>query len=365
MAKKSSPWYWQARNGWYVTLNGKRYCLGLHPDVAKKPEKSKKTGRWNSPPEIDQAYRNLLSTGSAQDAPADDDAVVNVLDDFVVWSRENRAKLTAARYAEICQDFVTASDGGIKFGALNVNRLTSKHVTAWLNQRPSWGSTTKRNAITALIRGFNWAVKNRGLQRNPIAGMEKPEARRRKETVSVEEFEAILKKSSRCFADLLTVSYDSGARPFEIKELEARHCQLDEQRAVIPADEAKGRQRTRVFYFPTERSISTIRRLCGEYPTGPLFRNNKGNKWTSDAVKCTFARLEKTLGRRITHYSFRRTFITRKIIAGVDSHVVATLSGHQSTAMIDKHYSAVAKDHGFLLQQAKRDINPDAGAATS
>src|SRR5207302_1270867 len=38
-------------------------------------------------------------------------------------------------------------------------------------------------------------------------------------------------------------------------------------------------------------------------------------------------------GKRFNHYAFRRTFITRKIIAGVDSHVVAKLSGHQSTAM--------------------------------
>ena len=60
--------------------------------------------------------------------------------------------------------------------------------------------------------------------------------------------------------------------------------------------------------------------------------------------------------KRFNHYAFRRTFITRKIIAGVDSHVVAKLSGHQSTAMIDRHYSAVADDHEFMLRQAERDI---------
>jgi hypothetical protein len=44
------------------------------------------------------------------------------------------------------------------------------------------------------------------------------------------------------FRDLLIASYDSGGRPFEVKELEARHCQFDKQRAVIPKDEAKGRK---------------------------------------------------------------------------------------------------------------------------
>jgi integrase len=64
----------------------------------------------------------------------------------------------------------------------------------------------------------------------------------------------------------------------------------------------------------------------------------------------------KKHGKRIKHYDFRRTWITRKIIAGVDSHVVAKLSGHQSTAMIDRHYSAVANDHEFMLKMAGRDI---------
>ncbi len=83
-------------------------------------------------------------------------------------------------------------------------------------------------------------------------------------------------------------------------------------------------------HFPTDRSVEIVGRLCDERPSGPLFLNNGGNKWTGDAVKCSFARLEKTVGRRIKHCDFRRTFITRKIIAGVDSHVVAKLKGPHS-----------------------------------
>ena len=223
MAKKAAPWYWAARHGWYVLLDGQRHFLGEHPKGAAKPAKSKKTGRWNSPPEIDQAFRNLLSSGSSQHGSADEEPVVNILDDFIIWSQENRSKITASRYEEICQDFVNAKadDNGLKFGQLPISRITSRHITQWLNDRPTWGPTTKRNAITALIRGFNWAVKNRGLDRNPIARMEKPEAKRRKETITPAELEAILGSVTGPFADLLTVSYDSGARPFEVKELEA------------------------------------------------------------------------------------------------------------------------------------------------
>ena len=35
--------------------------------------------------------------------------------------------------------------------------LNPAYVTNWLATHKGWNSTTKRNAITALQRGFNWA----------------------------------------------------------------------------------------------------------------------------------------------------------------------------------------------------------------
>jgi integrase len=426
MARKPSPWYREERDEWCVTIKGIHHRLGGHPEGAPKPQKSKKTGRWNAPQEIEKAFRQLLDSAEEEvvpeTAPTVADDVISVLDDFLVWCRENREAITAKRYEEFCQDFVRATDErGVKLGLLPISKLTSRHVTGWLNGHETWGPTTKRSAITALQRGFNWAVKNRGLERNPIRGMEKPEARRRSDVITPAEFEEVLDLTGdSTFADLLIVSYDSGARPFEVKDLETRHLQLDKQRAIIPADEAKGRRHTRTIYFPTERSMDILRRLASEHPEGPLFRNNLGNRWTGAAVKCRFEDIEiafglkemerqgvaldvseesiaavvKTLlptrkqretgqevpkqkwelrkearqkliasqarkyGTRFNHYAFRRTFITGKIIAGVDSHVVAKLSGHQSTAMIDRHYSAVANDHQFMLQEAMRQIQP-------
>lgn len=360
MARKPSPWWWDDEQGWYVNYEGKRRFLGKQPEGAAKPQKSKKTGRWNAPPEIETAFRKLFSP--IEIAPSGD-TVAEVLDDFITWCKENRALRTALRYEDFCQDFINAGESG-KYGLLAAVSLTGKHVTAWLNAKSSWGATTRKNAITALIRAFNWAVKNRGLPTNPIRGMEKPEAKRRSGVVTPDEFDEALALASPAFRDLLIVSYDCGARPFEIKELERRHIEAEKQRAVIPASEAKGRKATRVFYFPTERSMEVIRRLKEKHPEGALFRNERGNKWTGFAVKCAFARLEKKTGKRLRHYDLRRTFITRKIIAGVDSHVVAKLSGHQSTAMIDRHYSGVANDHEFMLKMAAIDIQPKPNPAS-
>jgi integrase len=417
MAKKPNPWYWEARNLWCVKVAGERHVLGEHPPEAPPPQKSKKTGRWNPPQAILDAYHRFMRGEAPQPQPEGGDTVIAVLDDFVAWASENKARLTAKRYAQFCQGFVRAEVDGIQVGRLPVSKLTGKHVTAWLAGEEGWGPTTKRNGITALQAALNWAVQNRGLERNPIRGMKKPEAKRRSDIISPAEFEEMVALLEGCFRDLLIVSYDSGGRPFEIKEMERRHFQPDLKRAVIPADEAKGRKHTRAIYFPTERSMGIVTRLCQEHPTGPIFLNTRGSKWTGDAVKCRFEDIEidfglaemrrqgveldvseesiaavmKTLaparkqkdgrqvpkktwelrkearqkliaqqarayGKRFNHYAFRRTFITRKIIAGVDSHVVAKLSGHQSTAMIDRHYSQVADDAEFMLKQAERDI---------
>lgn len=427
MARKASPWYREERNEWCVTIKGQHHRLGEHPEGAPRPQKSKKTGRWNAPDEIEKAFRRLIDApgeiAPALSGPEVGDDVVSVLDDFITWCKENREAITTRRYEEFCQDFVRATDErGVKIGTLPVLKLTSRHVTGWLNAHETWGPTTKRSAITALQRGLNWAVKNRGLERNPIKGMDKPEAKRRSDIIAPAEFEEMLALvGDGSFRDLLTVSYDCGARPFEVKDLEKRHFQPDKQRAVIPADEAKGRKHPRAIYFPTERSMEIVGRLCDEHPTGPIFRNNLDNKWTGDAVKCRFEDIEvafglkemerqgikldvseesiaammvtlsptkkrkgtgvevpkeawelrkearlkliaqqtKKYGKRFNHYAFRRTFITGKIIAGVDSHVVAKLSGHQSTAMIDRHYSAIANDHEFMLREAQKQIQPE------
>ena len=241
---------------------------------------------------------------------------------------------------------------------LSVNQISGQHVSHWLSNRTTWGPTTSRNAITVLIRGFNWAVKNRGLTVNPLKGMEKPQGRRRTEIVTAEEFEKLLAAiPDRPFRDLLIVSYDCGARPFELKNLEARHCQLDRNRAVIPASEAKGRKHTRTIYFPTERSMEVMRALVEQYPAGVLFKNRLGNQWTGMAVKCRLEDLDHVLGRRVTHYSLRHSFVTTKLLAGVDSHVVAKLAGHLDTKMLDKVYSHVADDYEFMLREAQKKIN--------
>jgi len=397
MTRPAKPWYWKARKTWCINRKGERINLGPDRDEAFRQ------------------YHQIMAQPDQERHSIQWGAVAAVLDDFLAWTEENRAPKTYTRYRDFIQSFVS------KYGRMEVSDLNPSHVTAWLSSHKGWNATTKRNAITALQRGFNWAVKNRGLARNPIRGMEKPEAKRRTTIITPEEFDEILKHVRDVpFRDLLIVCYDSGSRPQEAKQLEARHLQLDKQRAVIPGEEAK-RGRTRAIYFPTDRSLEILKRLAKKNPTGPLFRNNNGQPWTGFAVKLRFDRVQIAIGlqemakrgitssvtqddiealahrlckdrlnrataktktskksselrsearrrliaqeakqyaKRFRQYDLRHSFVTRKLRAGVDSHVVAALVGHKDTKMIDAVYSHVADDPKFMLEAAKKDPKP-------
>lgn len=356
MARKPHPWYRDDRAAWYVTVAGQRHKLGEHPAGAATPKQSKKTGLWNAPESIMDAFHKLMGQEEPPAPPPPTPYISVCLQKFLTWDRANRAPKTHERYFDFLDSFERRWHG------LLMADLTADHVQEWLNEKPSWNSTTRRNAITALQRAFNWCVKNAGLSRNPIKGMEKPAARRRTGTLTAEELAKLLEQiPDQRFQDLLIVSFDTGARPQEIKRLEARHVDLANELVLIPTEEAKGKRRPRVIYIPTPRCLAILARLTTQHPSGPLFRNRLGNAWTGMAVKNRFEDLDHVLGRRVTQYDFRRTWITNSLLAGVDSHVVAQLAGHADTKMIDTHYSRVADNHQFMREMAKRGITvPDA-----
>jgi integrase len=332
MARPNKPWYREDRRRWYVTINGKWHNLG--------PDKKRAMQRF---------HELMAAKDAAEDRPVDRASVAAILDEFLEWTKQNRATKTYRGYVDFCQSFTST------WPRLRTDEFKPMHVQEWLNKKTTWNSTTKRGAITCLKRAMNWAARMGYLHTNPISAMEKPEAKPRTTLVDSDEFESILSEiGDDNFKDLLIVSFDTGARPQEVKSLEARHIDLDKHLWIFPRDEAKGKKKPRVVYIPTERSLAIVRKNIERHPVGPIFRNRLGNPWTGYAVKCRFARLQERLGKRYRQYDLRHSWITRQLVAGVDSHVVASLSGHSDTSMIDRVYSHVADDHRFMLAQAKR-----------
>lgn len=328
MGRKSKPYWWEAKQGYYSKVNGRRYRLG---DTKREAEDNLKALQKQT-----------------EKAPTEVGAVAGLLDAFLDWTEANRAKKTYKGYKDFCQSFLN------RWPKLRVDNLSPEHVTNWLADQKHWNSTTKRGAITCLQRAVNWGMRNWKLTSNPLHRMEKPEAKRREKILTEKEWKKLLAAIPDAeLKELLVVSNEVGCRPQEIRALEARHVDLQNQFWFIPKEEAKGKRKPRVVYM-TPVALKIVKRLVKEHPTGKLFLNTRGRPWTASSVKCRFAKLEEKLGVRYCLYNLRHTWFTRKLVAGVDSHVLAQLGGHNDSAMIDRVYSKVAANHSFMLAAARK-----------
>jgi len=229
-------------------------------------------------------------------------------------------------------------------------------VVEWADAHPSWGDNYRRGALIAVQRPFNWAAKLGYIQSSPIPYIEKPQATRREQVVTVNEWEAIRDHYDEGdpFRDLLEFAWETGCRPQEVKAIEARHVQLGVHRVVFPAKEAKGKKRIRVIYL-TPRAEQIIRKLLKLRPKGLLFLNAKGKPWNYAAMNCRFGRLKKTLGVKYCAYAIRHGFATRKLEDGLDHITVAALMGHADATMLSKVYSHIGDRHDHLREQLNRE----------
>jgi integrase len=208
--------------------------------------------------------------------------------------------------------------------------------------------------MLAIQRALNWAVKMGHIDRSPIAHMEKPKAGKREQIVTPEQYNKLLELiHDQRFRDVITLAWESGARPQEIVHVEGRHVDLQNSRLVIPAEEAKGKKRIRVVYL-TEPAMAIVQRLVLKYPKGKLFRNEDGLPWNRYSVSCRFARLGKKIGVKVCLYTFRHSFCHRALKNGVDPITLANLMGHVDPTMIARVYSHLSQDQKYLKESLKR-----------
>ena len=327
--KFPKPWYRPSRGVWYVTIDGVQHNLGPNKEEAAR------------------RYHDLMGQPRPKKVAAD--SVVALIDAFLDWCEKHRAPDTYEWYHSRLQLFVKTIPPDLK-----TNHLRPYHVQQWIDAYEHLASGSKRNHCRAVQRAMHWAEQQGYIDRSPIAHMEKPAAGKRETVVSKEEFDAILGKTrDRAFRDLLIVSWESGCRPQESLIVEARHVDLPNARWVFQPKEEKTGRVPRIIYL-TERALEITARLTLQYPEGPIFRNTRGVPWTTDAVNCRFATLNKKLGKRYCLYVFRHTWMNRLLTSGVDALTVAVLAGHSDPSTLAKTYQHLSQNPEYLRTAARR-----------
>ncbi len=256
------PFFRASRKLWYVEVRGKQINLGRDKEQAFKK------------------YHQILAAEQDQQPVCfPDNALVVVLcDTFLGWVEKHRSAATYGWYQQRLQSFASI------YATLTINELKPFHVQLWVDAM-SIGQTTRRNYDRVIKCAIKWSKQQGYINENPIAELEAPSAERREDTISPQQFEKMLTViPCQNFRDLLTVSFETGCRPQEIRAVEARHFDAKNKLWLFPKSESKMKRKARVVYL-TDKAVKICSRLAKLNPNGVLFTNANGKPWTSDACQ--------------------------------------------------------------------------------
>ena len=249
------------------------------------------------------AFHKLMATESRQLPEADTIRVCQVADLFLDYSQKHHEAATFRGYKDFLQDFRDV------YGSLFAKDMKPLHVTRWLDSHPGW-KESRRNAVVAVKRVFNWADAEGLLQPNPIKAVKKPAQGRRDRILTPEERAEILAAiKDQQFREFVFAMMETGARPGEVRKVTAANVNLDlGVWTFIQHKTAKRTGKPRVIYL-TPAMVELSRKLIEKYPEGPLFRgprNKKGN--SRNGVRCRFRRLREKLPhlKGVISYTYRR-----------------------------------------------------------
>ncbi len=338
--KQSREPFWRSDRACYYVQNGTR-------QIRLAPDKDEAWQLWHEfmarPPEEKE---KPLTPGPGVLA-------VTILDAYLDWCQKHRAARTYEWNRENIQRFADALPGGLKAA-----EVRPYHVTRGMDPYPDWSNNTKHDFISAVKRAFSWAEGEGLIEKNPIASVKKPAREAREMAVSPTEYAAIIAAvGTPTFRDLIELNWECGARPQEIRKIEARFFDPGNHRVVFPPREAKGKKYHRVIYL-TPRACEIVARLAAAHPEGPILLNADGNPWTKDAINCVFHRLRKKLGKKYHLGAFRKGYATEALKAGIDTVSLAHLLGHRDPSMVSRVYGQVQNDPAHMADMANKAKRP-------
>ena len=330
-------WYREFDDWWYVTvrISGRR--------VQKKVYQGK-----DHREEAERRFHRMMLDAGKERLPSD--VLFAELVDLFLDYCEAQQPASYGWYRKFLQSFLNSYKG-------TVRALKPLHVRAWLDGR-SWSQSTQRQAIVAVKRVVNWAFDEGYIRRKPLRKLKRPPMKSRQTLVSAKTHKAILKATDTAFATFITALRSTGARPGEIRAVTAEMVNLDAGVWVLPEHKTVRKSgKPRIVYL-TPDMLKLTKRLMKEQPTGPLFRNSRGQPWTSNAVRCRMRHIRRALNlpKGTVAYAYRHTFATDGLEKGVPIVELAELLGHVDTTQISQTYGHLDQKTEHMRKAAARAV---------
>lgn len=382
------PRYYESKGGWYATLGGDRILLVKGPKRATQEEAQEKY-------DAEVAARRAEVDG-------DRGGVWGVLNAYL-YDLDNRVRKgdAAPNLYEMRHRFLAAF--GAACGGVRVRDLRPQHLTEWfarmreerynptLKRATKWAGGTETMARAAINRAFNWAAHEAGLisvnplKRHPAKKGKRQKRRPSQNRVAISDHEHALlieqarRRAHKDFLHLITLLYETGARPAEVYGATA--AEWEEGRgafriAATPANHGRYKLahlgEDRIVYVP-DHLLPLVRRLVAERPDGPLFRTEDGKSWTKTSICSRFRSIKAAADRaaaargvpgvrkEVTAYGYRHAYVTRWVVAGRPLDKLCELLNTSET-MVKQHYSHLF-ERTDTLREALNSFAQAAGAS--
>ncbi len=248
------------------------------------------------------------------------------------------------------------------YGNLRPHQVTPEIIQAWLKTETGWKGC-RRGAIMTMKRVMKWALENRKITTNPIQFMKVPPAKRRERYLTPEERKQIFDNypEGDPFRDFLFALEQTGCRPGEVSQVTAADVDLRTGVWELSEHKTEGKTGESRVIILTPAMVELTKRLMEKYPTGPLFRNKKGNAWDQFSIRLRFRRVRRKLklGGDVVSYLYRHAVCTDLLEAGVGLAQTCEILGHKTTAMVMRHYSKLRNRRDHLRDQILKARGPE------
>lgn len=288
-----------------------------------------------------------------------------LIERFLKWASSALAAGTVSAYKFQLNKFLLhAKDRSIA-------TLKPSMLTSWAKSWHEW---------QAVVRMFNWAVKEeRIININPFGGVKPPPRNERHRVMTPRQMVELLRAAQPAGRAYLMALRETYARPQEIRaacwaDLHAEDPSLSVEealqqgRAIIVLREYKDRRRRKETTKPRILLVSKrlgralvrlrSRRLSDKTP---IWLNAEGQPWTNNAVRCLMRRLRKKLGWKadrfgemVVAYSFRHSMATLASAKGIKDRLLADLLGHVETRTTRRYQHLDVSDLREALDRIAR-----------
>ncbi|HBE71950.1 MAG TPA: hypothetical protein DDW52_27730 [Planctomycetaceae bacterium] len=320
-----APFYWTAKEGWYLWIRG---VGGKRKRIFLAKTKKEAFAKWKA------------STASSYGSDATFQAVAKR------WLTLQRDRYRRGEVSKTWVDRVARQVATVltKSSRIMCSEVTHEFVLSTLPENAS--SDYVRTRLGDLKQLLAWAVAEKHINESTLANVKMPAANRRDLVLTIDDHRDLVNACSvpsmRC---MLWFAWNTGARPSELRELCWEHLVDDCSRAILTKHKtAKATKRARVVFFPP--NMQNIL-LAHKKTKGHVFLNSHGKPWTKDALVTWIRRLRERTGRDGTAYAYRHSFITRAMEQGVAIADVAELTG-TSVQMIARNYGHLDKSRDRL-----------------